>query len=128
MMRQTAACFLIKNNQVLLLKIHYPDGRVIWNGVAGWVEEGETPEQGIIREIKEEIGIEVKEEDLKKGYETKDEIPFTTFTTSKWQGNPICGEESIKEVKWFNFKDIPFNQMMKDNKDWLPKMLSVHWE
>lgn len=54
-MRQTAACFLIKENKVLLLRVHYPDGHEIWNGGAGWVEEGETPEQGIIREIKEEI-------------------------------------------------------------------------
>lgn len=123
-MRQTAVCFLIKDSQVLLLRVHYPDGHEIWNGVGGWIEEGETPEQGIIRELKEEIGVDVKEEDLERGYETLwEKTPFTAFTTSKWQNEPKSGEESILEVKWFNFDEVPYDQMMEDNKKWLPKML-----
>lgn len=126
-MRQTVACFIIRNNQVLLLKVHYPDGKEIWNGVAGWVEENETREQGITREIKEEISVVVEEGDLKKGYESVSEnTPFTAFTVSKWEGEPKCNEESIREVKWFNFNEIPFDQMIVDNKEWLPKILGAH--
>lgn len=122
-MRQIAVCFLIKNGKVLLLRVHYSEGNEIWNGVSGWVEEDETPEQGIIREIKEEIGVDVKEEDLKRSYETNGKIPFTAFTVSKWRGKPKCGEESIREVKGFNFNEISYEQMIADNKDWLPKIL-----
>lgn len=120
-MRQTAVCFLIRENKV----VHYPNGHEIWNGAGGWVEEGETFEQGVIREIREEIGVEVSKEDLKKGYEyLYDGIPFTAFTVSKWEGEPKCNEESIREIKWFIFKEISFDQMIADNKDWLPKVLS----
>ncbi|OGE64499.1 hypothetical protein A3J13_02650 [Candidatus Daviesbacteria bacterium RIFCSPLOWO2_02_FULL_36_8] len=123
-MRQTAACFLIKDNQVLLLRVHYPDGHEIWNGVGGWIEEGETIEDGIIREIKEEIQVDVKIEDLKKGYEyLYDGIPFTAFTTLIWEGELKANERSIKEIKWFNFDEIPYDQMISDNKEWLPKIL-----
>lgn len=125
-MRQIAVCFLVKNDQVLLLKVHYPDGKEIWNGVSGWVEDGETPEQGIIREIKEEIGVYVKEDDLRISYRPKNwETPSTVFITSKWQGEAKCGEESIREIKWFNFNEIPYDQMIEDNKNWLPKMLDA---
>ena len=123
-MRQTAACFLIKDNQVLLLRVHYPDGHEIWNGVGGWIEEGETIEDGIISEIKEEIQVDVKIEDLKKGYEyLYDGIPFTAFTTLIWEGELKANERSIKEIKWFNFDEIPYDQMISDNKEWLPKIL-----
>jgi|SRR3989344_7520589 len=126
-MRQTAVCFLIKNNQVLLLRVQYPDGHEIWNGSGGWVEEGETVEQGIIREIKEEIQIDVNKEDLKKEYEyLYGDIPFTAFTITKWTGEPKANERSIKEIEWFNFNEIPYDQMIEDNKEWLPKILAPH--
>lgn len=125
-MRQAAACFLIKNNQVLLLRVHYPDGHEIWNGAAGWVEEGETIEEGITREIKEEIQVDVKKEDLKKEYEySYNGIPFTAYTIKNWIGEPEANERSIKEVRWFNFNEIPYDQMIEDNKNWLPKILGA---
>ena len=125
-MRKIAVCYLIKDHQVLLIRVHYPDGKEIWNGVSGWVEDGETPEQGIIREIKEEIGVNVKEEDLRLAFQPKSwEAPAAIFTTLKWQGKPKSGEKSIREVRWFNFEEVPFNEMIEDNEDWLPRILGL---
>lgn len=31
-----------------------------WAGIGGWVEPGETPEQAIIREAREELGVEAE--------------------------------------------------------------------
>src|SRR5690606_14659570 len=40
---------------------------LLWDvSVAGHVDAGETVEQGAIREIKEEIGIKIKEKELQK--------------------------------------------------------------
>ena len=32
----------------------------------------------------------------------------------------------IKEVRWFNFNEIPFDKMIADNKEWLPKILDAY--
>lgn len=124
-MRQKAVCFLVKDTEVLLLRIRYPDGHEIWNGVGGWVEDGERVEQGIAREVREEIGVDLKEEDLKRGYESKSEgFPITAFTVTRWEGESRCAEESIRELKWFKFDEVPFDQMIEGNIECLPKMLN----
>jgi len=41
----------------LLFLIQYPDGKKIWNGLGGFVEEGETLQEGLAREIEEEMEI-----------------------------------------------------------------------
>lgn len=81
----------------------------------------------MLRELSEEIGVDVKEKDLNIGYQPKDvDTPFTAFTVSKWQGEPKSAEESIREVRWFNFDELPFEQMIEENKDWLPSILKVY--
>ncbi|CAG7650129.1 NUDIX domain-containing protein [Paenibacillus allorhizosphaerae] len=54
-------CFLVRGSQVLMLNRNKPPGMGCWNGVGGKIEPGETPEQGAIREIREETGIEAGE-------------------------------------------------------------------
>ena len=54
-----------ENNEVLITKRH-PDKPwgLKWEITGGSILKGETPEQGAIRELKEETGIEVTESDL----------------------------------------------------------------
>ena len=40
-----------------------------WDLIGGHVEEGETPEQALVREVKEEIDIDLKEFDFYKKFE-----------------------------------------------------------
>lgn len=118
-------CFLVRDKKVLLARILYPEGVEIWNGISGWVEEGETPEEGIIREVQEEIGVKVKEKDLRRGYESESNgIPLTAFTLTRWEGKPSCREESLKELKWFEFDEVPYEKMIEGNKEWLPPLLT----
>lgn len=55
-------CYLQKENKTLLLyresKNHAHNGK--WNGLGGKLEAGETPEEGVIREVKEEAGVEIE--------------------------------------------------------------------
>ena len=50
---------LIENNKILLVKQNVNDKRN-WSLPGGKLEQGETIEQGIIREMKEETGLDVE--------------------------------------------------------------------
>ncbi len=61
-------CYLKKDGKTLMLHrvkkendIH--EGK--WNGLGGKIEKGETPEECIIREVKEESGLKIKNPVLK---------------------------------------------------------------
>lgn len=103
--------FLRRGDEVLLINRNAAPLMGLWNGVGGKLEQGETPEQSVIREIQEETGIKV--EDVQhKGIVTwnidgekqggmyvfvVDLPPSTSFQT------PLSTDEGIlewKKVKW----------------------------
>jgi len=51
---------IIREGQVLLVKLKYGGARNYWLIPGGLVEPGETLEEGLIREIKEETNLEVQ--------------------------------------------------------------------
>jgi 8-oxo-dGTP diphosphatase len=71
-MKEIAAIILENDNRELLLylrdnkpDIPFPDH---WDLIGGHVEEGETPEQALVREVKEELNIDLKEYIFYKKY------------------------------------------------------------
>lgn len=56
MLRYTI-CFLLHDQQVLLLRRKYPPLQGLLNGVGGKLEPGETPLDCILREVAEETGV-----------------------------------------------------------------------
>lgn len=69
MKKEVAKIILINDNKVLLHlrdnKEYLPSANM-WSLLGGIIDEGEKPEETIIREIKEEIGIEIKNPTLIK--------------------------------------------------------------
>ena len=51
--------FIRQGDKILLLNKEKGWWMGSWNGVGGKIEPGETPEQGMIREIKEETGLDI---------------------------------------------------------------------
>lgn len=95
----------------------YYDG---WYGMpSGHVEVNEVPTQALIREIKEEIGVEVNTKDLKFAQalyraahdETGDRADYF-FIVEKWSGEPkIMEPEKCDDLQWFLTNQLPENMI-----------------
>ena len=53
-------CGVVIRHHSILMVHHQHDGREYWTLPGGGVESNETPEQAVVREIKEETGLDVK--------------------------------------------------------------------
>jgi len=119
--------FIRRNDQLLLgyKKRGFACGR--WNGFGGKVEEGETIEQGAIRELNEESGVVVDRLD-EVGvlmFEFKGDrqlLEVHVFLTDTFSGTIVETEEM--RPQWYDICDVPFSQMWPDDQLWFPLMLS----
>ena len=134
-MRDVTLCFLIKDNQILLaIKKRSLSGFGAavgkWNGVGGKVDAGESIRAAAIREIKEEIGVAAKEDNLEEvgniKFHFKDKPDWNqrvhVFVTRSWSGEPTESEEMMP--KWHKHNEIPYDLMWADDKHWLPLVLA----
>ena len=79
----------------------------------GKIETGETPKQAVIRELKEEFTIDVKEEDLEEfdhnsapaANSPEVDVHMDVFLVKKWQGD-ITPDSEVEEIRWLT-SDVP---------------------
>ncbi len=99
------ACALIDpDNRVLIAK--RPEGRSLaglWEFPGGKVEEGETLEDALIRELYEELSVTVTKPCLAPlTFSTYDYPEFhlllALFICRRWEGSPVAKE--APEIKW----------------------------
>ena len=57
--RPVAMAIVVKDGLALMTHRRYKEPAFQWNFVSGEVEPGEPPEEGAIREVREEVGLEV---------------------------------------------------------------------
>lgn len=80
-----------------------------WGVTGGHPKSGETPIQGIITEVKEELGLNFKEEDFtlyNSGCDGKDCYKMY-FTTKDIDLNDIViQKEELSEVRWFSMEEL----------------------
>lgn len=76
---------------------------------SGHAENNETNTQGAIREVKEELGIDIKEKQLNLFYRTKINKTIYNLYYTKLNidiKNIELQKEEVEEVKWCSKKDI----------------------
>jgi 8-oxo-dGTP diphosphatase len=54
-----AACYIVKNQRLLMVRRVKRDGGLEWAAVSGQIEPGETPEAAAVHEVREEVGLTV---------------------------------------------------------------------
>lgn len=99
-------------------------------GPGGKLEPGETPAQAAVREVFEESGLRVLEDDLVLLGRIRYEFPTReawsqvswVFATRSWQGDIIESDELL--LGWHRVDSIPFDRMWDDAKYWLPGVLA----
>jgi 8-oxo-dGTP diphosphatase len=95
------------------------------NGPGGRLEPGETPVEGVIREIREEVGV------VPSGLAKRGELHFqfldgyslfcTLFSASGCEGD-LC-ETDEADPFWADIQAIPYEGMWEDDIHWLPLLI-----
>ncbi len=117
----------IQGTNVLLGMKKQGFGAGRWNGFGGKLEEGETVEDALLRELCEESGL-VASDVLKVGvldfkFKHEDlELEVHVFTVRDFVGVP----EETKEMRpqWFPRDEIPYSRMWPDDEYWFPLLLA----
>ena len=110
----TVTCYLIQGDEFLLLyrnkkKNDFNKGKYI--GVGGHIEEGETPDIAINREVKEETNLDIVSKELRAliiFYFDEFEEHMYLYTSRDFKGEIIeCDEGTLKWVNYHDFSKIP---------------------
>lgn len=106
-----AVVILNKKREVLLVRHSYKNG---WYTPGGFIKRFEKFEHTAIREIKEELGIDIKKESLNflktvqtfQNYKTQITVGFVVKDISDEIVVKIDNKEII-DAKWFSLVDLP---------------------
>jgi 8-oxo-dGTP diphosphatase / 2-hydroxy-dATP diphosphatase len=103
-------------------------GEERWNGYGGKVQNDETIEENLIREMQEECGLTPTKFE-KRGvlYFEFQEIPeqiieVNLFSIDAYEGEPVETEEM--KPQWFDVDTLPWNEMWNDDPIWYPLFLT----
>lgn len=126
-MIEATLCFVCDGNEVLLIEKRRGLGNGWYNGPGGKLEAGETPVECAVREVSEEVGLEIPQSALEKAglltFTLDDEVHTRchVFRTETYTGEPRESPEATPE--WISIDDVPYDQMWDDDHLWLPHVL-----
>jgi 8-oxo-dGTP diphosphatase len=107
-----AGVVIEKDNKILLVKRKFEPYKGDWSFPAGFMEYDESPEQCAIREIKEELNVDVELNGLFGVYSGKDD-PRTHAVLIMYWAKIIGGElkpgDDAEEISFFAKEEIPQN-------------------
>ena len=132
-MKVSTLCLLLRGEspgEVLLgfKKVGFGRGKV--TGFGGKLEQGETEAEAAVREMEEETGVKVSQQDLVPMARLSFHFPARpgwsqevhVFVARTWEGTAAEGRE-MRPI-WFRADSLPFDEMWQDGAHWLPPVLA----
>ena len=139
-----SAIILSKDRKILMGKKDPAKGGVwpnVWHIPGGGVEEGETLEQALVREMKEEIGLDISKDKVKH---LKHTFTGVTEKTLKETGEKVLCHmlfnhfevqlgknadevtlhlnDDLVKAHWFTLEELASVQQIPGSKEWFKKM------
>ena len=127
-MTEVVAALIWKNNKFMICQrpIHKARG-LLWEFVGGKVESGETKEQALIRECKEELDVLLSVGDV--FMEVIHDYPYITvhltlFNAAIAEGEPQKLEHN--DIKWITPSEIPNYEFCPADEEILKKIYKTY--
>lgn len=145
----TVEVFIVYQNKILL-RVH--DKYKFWLSIGGHIELDEDPVEAAIREVKEEVGLDIQiegeahgpkdQEETNRGYkylipprylgrhpvsDTHEHISFVYFATSNTDTvlESVLDHEKGVEMKWFSKDDLENTELVPNVKFYATKALEA---
>jgi len=118
--------FVVRDGQILLIQKKRGLGAGKINGPGGRLDKGESPLQGAIREVQEELGVTPVDVEYcgELAFQFVDglSIHVAVFRAADCEGEP---QETAEAVPlWTPLDQIPFEKMWADDRHWIPLLLA----
>lgn len=116
---RVVAAVIKKENKIFCTQRGYGDFKGYWEFPGGKIEDGETPQEALVREIKEELGVDISVGKMIKTIEY--DYPEFHLSMDCFWCELVSGEIELKEhedAKWLDKNNI-------DSVDWLPADLDL---
>lgn len=124
---------VLVNEQGKILLAQRPQGKRLagkWEFAGGKVEEGETPEQAMVRELREELAIEVQPEDLENFWFLSHPYPefdfhllMPVYICRKWEGEPKPLEHAA--ISWEYAGDMHKFDMIEADAELVERLKAI---
>lgn len=111
---KVVAAIIVDNGKVFATQRGYGEFKDGWEFPGGKVEEGETPQEALVREIREELDTEIEIRELLDTVEydyPKFHLSMDCFICKIKSGDLVLKEH--EDAKWLTKKNL-------DSVDWLP--------
>jgi ADP-ribose pyrophosphatase YjhB (NUDIX family) len=127
MKKPATLCFCLKDDEILLpmKKKGFGEGKP--NGYGGKVEEGETPEGAMLRELAEESGMIADEGKFERAcvvdysFDGVPKFECHVFLLRDWSGDAVETDEMAP--RWYKIDSIPYAEMWLADSRMLPQIL-----
>ena len=123
--RVVASVIIEHGGRVLLQQRAMEPGKGLWTFPGGFLEVGERPEEGAVREAKEEVGLDVTLDGLHGVYSRPHVgIVLVVYRGTSTSDAAVVGDYESTAVRWYAVDDIPWPDLAFDTttaalKDWI---------